>query len=138
MWAIDAAQDTLLKINPVTGAVLQQVGLSSGGAPLDLADCGLAWDCHTGRLLLAHASAGQLREVDRTTGETTVIATYDPDLGVAAVVYEPIERVALVSSGLQLNRVPLDGSLATEVGTFNYDGATATDVANMGPIPLCP
>ena len=53
--AIDAAQDTLLKINPVTGAVLQQVGLSSGGAPLDLADCGLAWDCHTGRLLLARA-----------------------------------------------------------------------------------
>ena len=39
---------------------------------------------------------------------------------------------------VQGDEVVIHGSLATEVGTFNYDGATATDVANMGPIPLCP
>jgi hypothetical protein len=137
LWAIDAQTNTVIELDPDVGVPLASAPLTFEGAPLELGDCDLTWDCHEERLLLAHASAGHVLALDPVSGAAELVAEYDPDLGAAGIAYEPLTRVVFVSSGIQLNLVPLDGAAASEIGTFNYDGATVADVANLSPLPIC-
>ncbi len=138
LWAIDAQADAVLELDPTSGSTLSIMPLAFQGGPLQLVDCDLTWDCHERRLLLAHSATGQVLALDPTNGELTLVAEYDPDLGSSGIAYEPKQRVVYVSSGIQLNLVPLDGTPATEIGNFSYDGTTVADLANLSPLYICP
>jgi hypothetical protein len=137
LWAVDAQNDQVLELDPASGAVLSGTQLTAEGEPLELVDCDLTWDCHDERLLVADAAAGQVLELDPASGQVGMVAEYDPDLGPVGMAYDPIDRVVWVSSGIELNHVPLDGAAASEVGMFTYDGATIADVANLALLPTC-
>jgi len=137
LWAIDTQSDSVLELDSDTGTPISSVQLTFYGIPLQLGDCDLTWDCHAQRLLLAHATASQVLELDPASGEAELVAEYSPELGTAGIAYEPVERVVFVSSGIHLSRVPLDGTDASDIGTFNYDGTMVADLADLAPLPIC-
>lgn len=138
LWGVDASGNAVLELEPDTGAVLSILPVvDAGGAPLEIDECDLTWDCHGERLLLAHAAMGQVLELDPATGQTVVVAQYAADPGPTGIAYDPVDRVAWVSSGSQLSEVPLDGTAATAVGQLSYDGMTLVDVADLALLQTC-
>jgi len=85
MWALDSAADQLLTINPTSGAVLTQVGLTLGGSAFNLGTCtDIALRPDTGVFYLTNAATTYT--LNAGTGALTAVYT-DTGLGLAGAAF---------------------------------------------------
>ncbi len=139
LWALDGGTNTLQWIDEGTGLAHDPIPLTLDGQPLDIDSCGMTWDCHEQRLLVADIEGDRILTVDRTTGEAIVVADVSLGVGSGGLTYEPVARVLYVVDGTDLTHVPLDGTDATHVGTLHYEGLidVPSQIANLAPVLDC-
>lgn len=84
--------------------------LTFEGAPLNIAKCGMTYDCHNDRILLADSNTASIYAVNPGDGTTTRLAFIEEGAFGAGLAYEPVEQVALSCNGVGMYAIALDGS----------------------------
>ena len=128
LYAIDDTDDALLTLDPTTGETLGYLGLD-----LDIANCGLTYDCSNNRLILLEAAGSTLYELDVETGDLSTLATLSVKFFNAAVTFRPDDGTLLASTGKRLLRVDLSDGSSTSLGTFPSE----VTVDNLELAPVC-
>ncbi|MCA9655727.1 MAG: hypothetical protein KC501_37805 [Myxococcales bacterium] len=136
LYGIDL-NDTLRTFDPATGQLTgMPIPLQDGGVPINVTSCGMAYDCTGDRLLLANGGDWSIYEIDRVTGQSTVLRDLDPFFGPqwtpVGLEYDPVSGNAYLSIGPSLWEVELD-SAAPPVLVGNF----AQTVSNLQYLPIC-
>lgn len=135
LYGVDHA-DQLITFDPVMGQVTGTVPIETGGAPLDINSCGMAFDCTEDRLLIANGIDQTIYSVDLATGAAMVVRDLDAFFGGAwlptGLEYDPVSRNAYISVGPSLWEVDLDSmDPPVQVGFYGEQ------VSNLQYLPVC-
>jgi DNA-binding beta-propeller fold protein YncE len=137
MYGIDPATDTLVAIDEQTGVAGATLPLTLAGEPLDVASCGMAWDCVNERLILANGLDGNIYAVETASGDATLLADTDLVSDPTGIEHDPATGNAWVASDDTLSEVLLDGSnTVNTIGVFD-DGLGTQVVSNLAWLPEC-
>ena len=109
LYGIDGQVDQLLVLNPDDGSLLQAKPLTFNGKTLNVADCGMAYDCHEDRLLVSDSGSGGIYVVN-IDGTTTQIADLPGEDFGAGLEYDPKTRLALSCNQTSFLSIAVDGS----------------------------
>ncbi len=109
LYGIDGQVDQLLLFN-ADGSLGQTKPLTFEGKTLNVADCGMAFDCHQDRLLISDSGTGGIYVVDPADGTTTQLADLPSESFGAGLEYDPKTRLALSCDQTAFLSIALDGS----------------------------
>jgi len=129
--------DEISEFDLTTGQVASGVDIDNGGMPFDLGSCGLTFDCHTQRLLLADGTNGDIYAIDPATGSLELLADTDMQWSPTGLAYEPVDRVVYVAGDFDLYSIAIDGSNTVEdLGGFDI-GFGGLSISNIEVLPIC-
>ena len=133
LWGVDGQVDELIKFN-ADGSVASAVDLTIGGMVVDIADCGMTWDCHQGRMLLSDTGTNAIYEVNTADATLTTLAEVpDASFG-AGMAYEPVSKQVLSCFGQSFYSIAIDG---TNMATQLADIMSIDDVDDLEFAPAC-
>ncbi|MCA9706801.1 MAG: L,D-transpeptidase, partial [Myxococcales bacterium] len=137
LYGIDH-DDNLLTLSPTTGQLLSAVAVETENIPLNINACDMAFDCTTGRLLMANGVSNAIYELDPATGVAQKLRDFsEPFANVAwsqvGLEFDPVSHMAYLSVGMTLYRVDVDGP-----GPLLYVGGFTSMVSNLQNLPICP
>lgn len=131
LYGVDGQVDQLLQFNP-DGSIAQVKPLTFQGQTLNVADCGLAHDCHEDRLLISDSGSGGIYHVNPADGTTARIADLPAEDFGAGFEYDPKARRGLSCNQSSLLSIALDGS-----SDFTQLPDLATPADDLGYGPKC-
>jgi len=132
LYGIDGQVDQLLTFNP-DGSLAQVKPLTFEGKTLNVADCGMAYDCHEDRLLVSDSGSGGVYVVNLADGTTTRIVDLPAEDFGAGLEYDPKTKRVLSCNQTAFMSIAIDGS---NDFTPLPDLAKAADDLTFGP--KCP
>lgn len=109
LYGVDSNADELVTFDPVTGAVTDAKVINIEGVTVNIAACGVGFDCHSSRILVSDSLAKRILSVDPLTGAATVAATLEITPG-PGLEYDPVSRDIFTNNGKTLYQVKIDGS----------------------------
>jgi len=127
LWGVDGQVDELILFAD-DGSVATAVDLTYNGVGIDIAECGMTWDCHKSRMLVSDTASGAIYEVNTVNAALTMVAEVpDADFG-SGLAYEPVSKRALSCFGQSFYAIAIDGSndftqlsdLAAEADDLEY------------------
>jgi hypothetical protein len=111
LYGVDGQVDQFLTFNPDGSLSPDKVKpLSFEGKTLNVADCGMAFDCHMDRVLISDSGSGGIYVVDTTDGTTTRVADLAGEAFGSGLEYDPTTKQALSCDDVSLLSIALDGS----------------------------
>jgi hypothetical protein len=138
LYGIDNS-DRFVTFDPATGAVVADVPITFNGAPLNISSCGMAYDCGQDRMLVANGINWRIYEIDTATGAATMLRDLDPFFGPAwnpvGLAWNPVSRIAYLSTGGNLYTVDVDNPAAPPVNEGAY--GAGQQVSNLQYLPVC-
>jgi len=109
LYGIDGQVDQFLTFN-ADGSLKPTLPLTFEGKLLNVADCGMAFDCHEDRLLVSDSGSGGIYVVNPADGTTTRIADLPSEVFGSGLEYDPTSKLALSCDQNSLLSIALDGS----------------------------
>jgi hypothetical protein len=111
LYGVDQGNDEIVTFDAMTGEVLGAVPLTVDGDDVNIAGCGMAYDCVNGRLLVTDGAQSRILSVDAATGEGTVVANIpEGQWSAVSLEYDPVTKRAYTGNGDEIFDVALDGS----------------------------
>ncbi|MDC0715688.1 hypothetical protein [Nannocystis bainbridge] len=111
LYGIDGQVDQLLRFNPDGSLSPENIKpLTFEGKTLNVADCGMAFDCHEQRLLVSDSISGGIYVVNPDDGTATRIADVSQEPHGSGLEYDPTSKLALSCDQTSLLSIALDGS----------------------------
>lgn len=111
LYGIDGQVDQLLVFNADGSLSPENIKpLTFEGKTLNVADCGMAYDCHEDRLLVSDSATGGIYAVNVEDGTTTRLVDLPDEALGSGVAYDAKTRRALSCDQTSLLSVALDGS----------------------------
>ena len=111
LYGIDGQVDQLVTFKP-DGSVDNVKPLKFEGVTLNVAECGMTYDCHQDRLLVSDSGSGGIYVVNTTDGTTTRVADVPDGTFGSGLAYEPVSKQALSCLGTSFMSIALDGNNA--------------------------
>lgn len=131
LYGVDGEVDQIVMFEPDGSIMPGNIKpLMFEGAPLNIAKCGMTYDCHNDRILLADSNTASIYAVNPGDGTTTRLAFIEEGAFGAGLAYEPVEQVALSCNGVGMYAIALDGS---NTSTLLPDLAKAADDLEFAP-----
>ena len=109
LYGIDGQVDQFLTFN-ADGSLASVQPLTFEGKSLNVADCGMAFDCHQDRLLISDSGSGGIYVVNPADGTTTRIVDLPNEVFGSGLEYDPVTKQALSCDQMSLLSLALDGS----------------------------
>ncbi len=109
LYGIDGQVDQLLIFN-ADGSLSGVKALTFEGKTLNVADCGMAYDCHAQRLLISDSGSGGIYTVNVADGTTAKIADLPNESFGAGLEYDPTTRRALSCDQTSFLSIAVDGT----------------------------
>ncbi len=109
LYGIDGQVDQLVTFK-ADGAVDNVKPLTFEGATLNVAECGMTYDCHQDRILVSDSGSGGIYVVNTTDGTTTRVADVPDGMFGAGLAYEPVSKRVLSCLDTSFLSIALDGS----------------------------
>ncbi len=136
---VDASTNEVVILSSETGAVVDSHALNDAGTPVDVAACGLAFDCQHGEVLVADGVSGIIYGVDPDTGALTERAQTGLSWMAGGLSYDPVTRRAQLAANAGLYEVGIDGSNDLEwKGWLDYGLLGAPiPVSTLEQVPRC-
>lgn len=134
LYGVDDSIDMLVQLDPETGDVLGvPEPLTLNGNSLNIGQCGVAFDCIQGVILVSDSFTKKVYSVDLETAEATVVASegdaYNFGRGLA---YNPVAKNVYSCSGISNVEIMIDGS-----NTFTQLPDLALGLDDIGFGPVC-
>ncbi|MGB1014079.1 MAG: DUF6923 family protein [Nannocystaceae bacterium] len=134
LYGIDDSIDMLVQLDPETGEVVGvPEPLTLDGGSLNIGQCGVAFDCVKGEILVADSFTKKVYSVDLDTAETTVVASegdaYNFGRGLA---YNPVAKNVYSCSGISSFEILIDNS-----NTFTQLPDLTQGLDDIGYGPVC-
>ncbi|HFE44034.1 MAG TPA: hypothetical protein ENJ18_00880 [Nannocystis exedens] len=114
LYGVDSNADELVTFDTGTGSVVEALPITLDGESVNIAACGMAFDCASAKLLISDSINKRILSVDPSSGVATVAATLENAPG-AGLAYNSIEKVVLSNSIKTLYSIQIDGSNSSEV-----------------------
>jgi hypothetical protein len=130
LYGVDSNSDELVTFDTETGSVNTAVTITLDDVPVNIAACGMAFDCATTNLLISDSLQKRILNVDPETGVATVAATLDVAPG-AGLAYNALNKSVLSNSLKSLYEIALDGSNTSELKSTLVSSVNDLD---FGPI----
>jgi len=138
LFGVETAGDTLTEFDYVTGEPIDSIPILLDGMPFDVVSCGLTFDCHEQRLLMASGSDGNLYALDVDTGALELLVDLVDTWTPTGLGYDPIDRLVHIAADDELYRVALDGSDTVDtLGSLSFGMGPNVSVSNLDELPLC-
>ena len=138
LWGVDGQVDELIKFKD-DGSVDTAVDLTIGGFGVDIAKCGMTWDCHQSRMLLSNSNSGPntaaiyaVNTDDATL--TTLVEVADASFG-SGLAYEPVSKQVLSCFDQSFWSLAIDGT--EPPATQLTDIQSAEDIDDLEFAPAC-
>ncbi len=109
LYGIDGQVDQLVTFKP-NGAVDNVKPLKFEGVTLNVAECGMTYDCHQDRLLVSDSGSGGIYAVNTADGTTTRLADIPDGAFGSGLAYEPVSKRALSCLGTSFMSITLDNT----------------------------
>lgn len=109
LYGIDGQVDQLVKFK-ADGSIDTVTPLTFDGKTLNVAECGMTWDCHDERLLVSDSGSGGIYSVNTADGTTTRLADIPDKSFGSGLAYESATKSALSCLDTSLFRIALDGT----------------------------
>jgi hypothetical protein len=109
LWGVDSQVDELIKFFP-DGSVDSAVDLTIGGFGLDIAECGMTWDCHQSRMLLSDSGTDAIYEVNTDDATLITLASLPDENFGSGLAYEPVSKQVLSCFGQSFYSIAIDGT----------------------------
>ncbi len=129
LYGIDGQVDQLVTFKP-DGSIDNVKPLKFNGVTLNVAECGMTYDCHQDRLLVSDSGSGGIYVVNTADGTTTRIADVPDGMFGSGLAYEPVSKRALSCLGTSFMSIALDG---TDAFTQLPDLASPADDLDYAP-----
>jgi len=135
LWGVDDSLDRLIQLDPDTGEVMagSEASLTLDGGSLNIGQCGVAFDCIKGVILVADSFTKKVYSVDVNTAEATIVATdgdaYNFGRGLA---YNPVAKDVYSCSGITNVQIAIDGS-----NEFSQLPDLSQGLDDLGYGPIC-
>ena len=108
-YGVDGQVDQFLTFN-ADGSLMPTKPLTFEGKLLNVADCGMAFDCHEDRLLVSDSGSAGIYVVNPADGSTTRVADLPSEVFGSGLEYDPTSKLALSCDQNSLLSIALDGS----------------------------
>jgi hypothetical protein len=111
LYGIDGQVDQFLRFE-ADGSLLPAnvMPLTFEDQLLNVADCGMAFDCHENRVLVSDSGSSGVYTVNLADGSTTRLADLPGEAFGSGLEYDPTTRLALSSDQTSLLSISLDGT----------------------------
>ncbi len=111
LYGVDGQVDQLVTFN-ADGSIAQGgvKPLTFEGKTLNVADCGMAYDCHNDRLLVSDSGSGGIYSVNPADGVATRLADLPGEMFGAGLEYDPTTKEALSCDQTSFLSIALDGT----------------------------
>jgi len=111
LYGVDGQIDQFLTFNADGSLSPEKIKpLTFEGKTLNVADCGMAFDCHQDRLLVSDSGSGGIYVVNPADGTTERIADLPGETFGSGLEYDPTTKQALSCDQTSLLSIALDGS----------------------------
>ena len=131
LYGVDGQVDQFLTFN-ADGSLASTKPLTFEGKTLNVADCGMAFDCHEDRLLVADSGSTGIYVVNPADGTTTRLADLPGQAFGSGLEYDPTTKQALSCDQMSLLSIALDGS-----NDFTQLPDLAEPADDLGFAPKC-
>ena len=111
LYGIDGQVDQFLTFNADGSLGADKIKpLTFEDKTLNVADCGMAFDCHQDRVIISDSGSGGIYVVNTADGTTTRIADLPDQVFGSGLEYDPTTKQALSCDQMSLLSIALDGS----------------------------
>jgi len=114
LYGVDSNADELVTFDTGTGSVVSAIPITLDGENVNIASCGMAFDCASAHLLISDSINKRILSVDPSSGVATVAATLEKAPG-AGLAYNSLDKLVLSNSIKTLYSIAIDGSNTVEV-----------------------
>ncbi len=110
LYGFDSEVDLLVELDPDTGDPLSTQSVTLEGFGLNVGDCGMAYDCVDGTVLLADVSTKKVYRLDVDTAVATVVADVPAPAFGRSLAFDPVTKNVHSSSGISSVTIEINGS----------------------------